>query len=263
MSNSQTNRSLERGIRLLKLIDHLGGCSLSALAREAELPKTTAKRLLDTLLEQKLVRKSLSDGLLRTNVILPLEHEFELPTYAWRLCDLAAPLMVNLVEQVRWPSDLFVRSGNAMQIVENSRANTPISIYHGKLSIQVDMLLSAAGRAYLAYCSDAERQRLIAENLPGNPCYSDPASVDRMLEATRRQGYAVRHPDYTGVSRPDDGLLAIAVPVKVEQQVLACINLVWVRDYMNEEAFAERYLTPLQNTAAAIAAAYSEVPTLE
>ncbi|MBU3069171.1 helix-turn-helix domain-containing protein [Aestuariicella sp. G3-2] len=258
MSESPTNRSLVRGIQLLKLIDRLNGATLSQLAREAALPKSTVRRLLLTLQEQRLIRKSLADGLFRTNIFLPLETDNELSPLSWRLCEAAMPVMVELVEKVRWPSDLFVREGCSMRIVESNRANTPISLYRGYINVNVKMLYSAAGRTYLAYCPEAERQQLIEETRHDRPRNMTDAGLERLLERIRQAGYSTRHPGYTGETRPDDGLNAIAVPVMHEQRVLGCINLMCVRDYMTEEQFAEKHLSSLQAAAKQIAQRYSQ-----
>jgi len=253
MPDAETNRSLERGIRLLKAIDQQGGATLSQLARAVDLPKTTVRRLLITLVEQRLVRKSLADGLYRATVLLPLETDYQLPPHTWRLCDVAVPVMRRLTEQVRWPSDLFVRVGAGMRIVESSRSCSPIALYPGKLSTQVAMLMSAAARAYLAYCPADERETLIAQALDQQPAVMDENGIRRMIDETRRRGYGVRHPGYYGESRADDGLRAIAVPVIYGGRIQACINLLWVRDYLTEEAFAKRYLDTLQQAAQEIA----------
>ncbi|WP_432695715.1 helix-turn-helix domain-containing protein [Marinobacterium sp. YM272] len=259
MPDSPTNRSLERGIQLLKLIDRLGGVTLSQLAREADLPKSTVRRLLMTLLDQRLIRKSLADGLFRSNIFLPVETEYELPPHAWRLCEVAGPVMLELVEKVRWPSDLFVREGSGMRYIESSRTSTPISLYRGRLNIRVRMLYSAAGRTYLAYCPEAERQQLIEETRGERPAELTDEGVERLGQRIRQQGYGTRQPGYTGTVLPDDGLSVIAVPVLNEQQLLGCITLLWVRDYMSEEQFAERHLAELQAAAREIAKRYVQL----
>lgn len=258
MPDVPSNRSLIRGIQLLKLLDRLGGASLSQLAREAELPKSSVRRLLLTLLDQRLIRKSLADGRFRNNILLPLESEYELPAHSWRLCEHAEPVMRRLVEQVRWPSDLFVRDGVGMRYIESSRSMTPISLYGGRLNIRVKLLYSAAGRTYLAYCPDAERRQLIDATRDDRPPGLSDEGIDRLLEQIRQQGYGTRQPGYTGESRPDDGLSAIAVPVLNEQQLLGCLSLIYVRDYLREEQFAERHLSALQAAAYEIARRYGQ-----
>lgn len=258
MSESPTNRSLVRGIQLLKLIDRLDGVTLSQLAREAELPKSTVRRLLLTLQEQRLIRKSLADGLFRSNVFLPLETEEELSPLSWRLCEAAMPVMVDLVEKVRWPSDLFVREGSCMRIIESNRTNTPISLYRGQINVKIKLLFSAAGRTYLAFCPEAERQQLIEETRQDRPQNMTDEGLERLLERIRQSGYSTRQQGYTGETRPDDGLNAIAVPVMLEQRVLGCINLMCVRDYMTEEQFAEKHLSCLQDAAKRIAQRYTQ-----
>jgi IclR family mhp operon transcriptional activator len=58
------------------------------------------------------------------------------------------------------------------------------------------MIVSAPGRAYLAFCSDRERaavlSRLRHSQRPGDAAAKDEAFVKRVLSATRRRGYGVR-----------------------------------------------------------------------
>ncbi|SEG18929.1 IclR family transcriptional regulator domain-containing protein [Marinobacterium lutimaris] len=258
MADSSTNRSLERGILLLKLINRLGGVTLSQLAREADLPKSTVRRLLLTLLDQRLIRKSLADGLYRCNIFLPLEKDYQLPPHVWRLCDVATPVMLRLVDEVRWPSDLFVREGIGMRYIESTRTSTPISLYPSRLNIKVKMLYSAGGRTYLAYCPEAERRELIETIRKEQPCDITDEGIDRMIEQIRQQGYGTRQPGYTGETKPDDGLSVIAVPVLNGSQLLGCISLICVRDYMTEARFAERHLAALQSAAQEIGERYGQ-----
>jgi hypothetical protein len=58
----------------------------------------------------------------------------------------------------------MVPAGDHMQIRESSRVRTPFSTFfmHDRIGTPVNWVLSTAGRAYLAYCPDKERERILA-----------------------------------------------------------------------------------------------------
>ena len=70
------------------------------------------------------------------------------------------------------------------------------------IGFRINLLRSATGRAYIAFCSESERQamlvRLVASKEPGNFMARKPAMVERLLDETRRLGYGHRTPDFGG-----------------------------------------------------------------
>ena len=54
------NRSLDRGIEILETLAREGAMSLADLHRATGLPKSTIRRLLQTLIARKIVRRSLT-----------------------------------------------------------------------------------------------------------------------------------------------------------------------------------------------------------
>ena len=81
----------------------------------------------------------------------------------------------------------------------------------------------------------------------------------RVLAETRQRGYATRDAGFFGgrIGEPqrDDGLSAIAVPVRHGPRVYGALNLLWLRAAFTVEDFAARHLADLQAAAADIAAA--------
>ena len=126
------------------------------------------------------------------------------------------------------------------------------------VNIHPHMLWSALGRAYLAFCPATEREEILARlRLRSNPrdrTARQTAWVEQLIEQTRRQGYGVREPGYW-IGNADLGgeLCAIAVPVIVDSDVIACINLLWVAGIMELDDFVATYLDRLRATAEALA----------
>ena len=84
----------------------------------------------------------------------------------------------------------------------NSRRASFDDIRARPVSFRVNLLRSASGRAYLAFCPDREREavlrRLRERDLPGHELAARPEALHRIVQATRRQGYAVRAADFGG-----------------------------------------------------------------
>lgn len=175
-------------------------------------------------------------------------------------------ILHTLQRRVLWPSDLLVYRDFAMVLAESSRRLSGLAMnprYH--VGYRVDLFLSAPGRAWLALCTEAEREAVMAHFRDHPPANPRSAAVFRhelgaILEHTRRQGYAVRDALFGGaeedVSMFDDGLDAIAVPVPTATGVHAAINLVWPRRYDLRAKVVEANLGELIAAAAAIGQAF-------
>lgn len=256
MTPVKTVRALERGLQVLEILKFSGGSTLQQLCRQTGMPKSTLRRLLATLEKTGAARRGLADGLYRANIDLrriPAHlHEFDY------LIDAALPVLKALGETTPWPSDLFVRSGNYMKIVETTRGFSALSLSLDLVGDQVFIPVTAVGRAYLAFCPDAERETIVnalraSENAHEAAWLND---LDTVIERTRKQGYGVRAEKFQGHTRgrPDyiDGLSAIAVPIRQGDRVHGCINQVWPRAAMSVQDFVARNLADLRQAADSI-----------
>jgi IclR family mhp operon transcriptional activator len=224
-------RVLARGVKVLETLCRLGACSLAELHRETALPKSTLRRILFTFERANFLRCSLGDGHYRANIQVPAFFSpADASPFIGRIAASAKPVLAELSAKASWPTDLMVRDGLQLRIVETNRALSPFPVNPLEIGDNVDMLSSAVGRAYLAFCSPAEYAKLISQmrRVYGAAAL---APLPRILNATRERGYAVRAPNCTGGTKRHpaliDNLHAIAVPVLLSGQVLCCINLLW------------------------------------
>ena len=151
---------------------------------------------------------------------------------------------------------------------ESSRPHSTFVLCRLHVGYPVNMLLSAPGRAYLAYCPadecEAVLERMRSQRGSGHHLARDRQFVDRVLSETRRLGYGPRDAAFGGhiskpISKIDDGLNAIAVPVMLNAAVLGCINIVWIRHLLTQAEMASRHLSDLKQAAGRIASAYSKM----
>jgi len=207
-----------------------GSSTLAELNRTTGLSKSTLRRILLTLENGNMVRRGLDDGRYRANVHLPSHTQSNPNPSVARVLQAANPVLEETSNQIIWPSDITVRDGLYMRIVESNRSKTPLHINRQEIGDRVEMVSTAAGRAYIAFCPDAEQTRLMGE--------IESAYSDRIVEAMQKElpkiktrGYAIRGAEHTGntVRNPRlvDKLSSISMPVMSDGTVACCVNLFW------------------------------------
>ena len=252
-------RALSRGVMVVETLCRRGACSLAELHHETGLPKSTLRRILTTFKHANFLRCSLADGLYRANIHVPSSIDTATNPSIGRIVAAATPVLEDLARRVPWPSDLMVRDGLQLHIIESNRALTPLQINSMEIGDHVDMLSSAVGRAYLAFCLPAERDEIL-DQFCGKRSAKEIARVARILSETRERGYGERDTKFTGSTDRHplltDRLNAVAVPVLLREHVLCCINLLWPRAALASIGSKEEIARMLQRCAAQIANNY-------
>ncbi len=265
----KTIDALARGLEVLRCLEERRGQSLAELHRATGIPKPSLLRILDTLEQGGFAWRAIGDGRYRRRVSLIFRPGID--DELLRIGEIAAPFLEALRRKVIWPSDVLVHRNFRMEIVETSRRQSHLNVAVYAIGFRVEMFLSAPGRAYLAFCSDAERAAVLTDAAANPPLLVRARQVlagelPAILDETRRLGYASRDPLFGGdgekeMNVSDDGIDAIAVPVMHDGKVLATMNLVWPRKYRLKAQIVRNHLADLQETAAAIAAAAAEAET--
>ncbi len=257
MQKGLQNRSLDRGISIMEALATHGSCSLADLHRHCGLPKSTIRRLLGTLMERRIVRRSVADQLYRINITLPSSTGKPVPPKLARLVDTAMPMVIELTEQVGWPSDLHVLDGERMIVADSTRPLSPFHLYRGKINSPINIFGSATGMACLMLWSDA-RIGALAKATHNDMTWGlarfkmDLEGYWYILGEARKRGYAARFTDYVGGTIFDDKLAAIAVAIVIDGKPEAALNLLWPREFQSHEKTARQHLAALQATATAI-----------
>lgn len=264
-SQVKTIRALARGLEVLQLLQRSGALRLQDLHRLTDLPKATLLRILKTLMEEGVVWQRMVDG-----AYMPSHSLAELAGRMDReqaLVETAAPVLLALTAEVEWPSVLAVPRLTYMEVLETNVARSYFDhIAVGPLGFQVNVLRSASGRAFLAFCEDPVREAMLdalkRSTRKGDRLAQSAEYVTRMLGDTRAAGYGLRDPDFggdydQGRDVTDDGRDSIAVPIRLGNHVPATINVTWSkRAYLRDEA-VPRLAGPAKEAAAEIAARFS------
>lgn len=236
--------SLDRGLKVLEYLNTVRASTAHEIATELKLPRPTVYRILETLEDRGLLYRSVSDSVFRlTNAVRHLSEGFI--DEEW-IRTLGAPLLHRLGEKVLWPTDLATFEDDAMVIRESTHSFSPFSVDVGMIGRKRHLLKSPLGRAYLAFCPDEERNHILdslrRSQDPDNALSRDAAFLEQMIGSSLANGYShCRELEHSKCA-------SIAVPVMYKQEVIACINIVWVAATVDYDEVVTRYLPDLMQT---------------
>ena len=150
-----------------------------------------------------------------------------------------------------------------MEVIETNRPRSHVPhLPLGPVGARVNMLLTSTGRAYIGFCSQEERDEIVAilkaGDRPEDVFARDPFWLARLVAQTQAQGYGLRDPLMTGevpgsLLMPDDGRNSISVPIIVAGQVIAAMNLTWTRRAAAGAQIVNVCLPDLRSAAAEVA----------
>ena len=255
--------ALSRGLKVLQVVQGRGALSLADLYRITGYPKSSLLRILKTMMEEGVIWQRIVDGAYLASY--SLHDRASLMNREQELIEVASPILQGLADKVRWPSVLAVPRLSHMEVVE---ANAPKSYFPniplGPIGFQINILRSASGRSYIAFC-DTDKRETILERLrlsdrQGDQIARNDDWVRKMIARTRDLGYSARDPDWGGhfdQSRQssDDGRDSIAMPIRLGPYVPGVVNLTWSVRSMRRDKAVELCLPALQKATDDIAVA--------
>lgn len=254
-------RGLTRGLDLLKALNSQEGgrSTLGQLAQVTGLHRTTVRRLLETLISEGYVRRSESDDrYCLTLHVRSLAEGFR--DEDW-ISSIAAPALSELLQTVVWPSDLTTPQGAGMMIRESTHRFSPLSFHRAMVGQTIPMLLTAAGRAYFAHCPETQREQLLHMIRAGDGVEArlaaDDRFVARLVSNTRVLGFGSNDGEWTSQRKVG----AIAVPIRLGEQAVAAVNIVYLNRLLTLKEAERRFLPALQRAAMRIETQLSDGPS--
>lgn len=219
--------ALTRGLDVLRAVNVFGDASTAELQRHTGLPRPTVVRMLETLEQEGYVVRDPGTGRFQPGGrALQLSNGYRAHE---RIARIAEPVLAALRARIGWPSDVAIPDGDAMLIASTTRAFDRM-LMNRRSGTRAPILGSALGRAYLAFCPDETRERIVAtlraSSAPFDAPARAPASLARMLGAVRRAGYATPDPAYTRTVY-NDATSGLGVPIATDGVVVAALNVVF------------------------------------
>jgi IclR family mhp operon transcriptional activator len=236
-------RALDRGLRVLQIINQHDGIKTQEIARLSGLARPTVFRLLETLEASGFVRQSES-----SSVWFPTLECHSLSSgfmdKSW-IGNIAMPEMIRLGEKVLWPLDLVTLEGDAMQIRESTHKLSPFSFDVGMVGRRVPLLHTAGGYAYLAFCPENEREVIIdmlrTSAHPDHALIHEGKAFEQILEDTRKAGYGYR---VQGGYRSHTQ--SVSAPIFSNGRVLACLTIICLKSALSFDTMVRDFVPLLQ-----------------
>jgi DNA-binding IclR family transcriptional regulator len=216
-SGSPSNRSLERGVEILRAFrpgsELLGN---GELAERTGLPRSTVSRLTRTLVATGMLQAEAARRAYRlAPAVLSLAHAMRSGS---RVLAVAAPLMRTLAERERLNVGLAAPDRGEMVYLESIRYSRRTAFRNVVSGQRVPIELTSLGRAYLAVAPEREREelmRLFRQRRKSQwPALED--EVGRAMDCVRSRGYCAAS------WQPE--VVAIATPVPTQDAIFV-LNL--------------------------------------
>lgn len=250
-------RGLARGLQVLQALNAMenGRATSQQLSEATGLHRTTVRRLLETLIEEKFVRRSASDDSFRLTMnVRGLSEGF---TDDELIATIAPPIMAQMLQRTVWPSDLTTPDGDSMVIRETTHRFSPLSFHRAMVGRRLPILLTAAGRVYFAMCPEAEREDILELLRAGaggeqqQKLAGDKAFIRNLVRQTRADGFGSNHGDWADQRK----IGALATAIEAHGRVLASLNVIYLEQAINPAEAVRRFVPELQRAAQEMVAA--------
>lgn len=217
---AESMKSLRSGLRVLLEFEHdQRDFGVTELAQRCGLSKSQVSKILSALVDSGLV---MQDPATRTYSVgkrcFVLGSRY---TNFDSLCQAATPVMRELLNRTGHSVRLSVPDGD--QTLYLIGLEGPHFMDTGwRSGGRVPFGVSSVGRVLMAYMDPAERERLLSLPIPPltSETVRDRATLERLVEAARRDGYSTQRNETTL------GLGVISVPLfKTGQQVVGALGL--------------------------------------
>ncbi|ACS85026.1 IclR family transcriptional regulator [Musicola paradisiaca] len=214
MQKSGGIQVISKAVKILRLLGSQG-MSLGDLARQADLPRSTVQRIIDTLAEENLVETGVCGVRL-----------------GWGISELAQNAYSNVAARLRHPLE---------KLFESTRETVDISTFHGREVLFLDRIICdqavrvvpvydrlkpmyamANGKAMLSLMTDEEIVRLVNNDLSALT-ENTITGIDPLLEEIhqiRATGVAIDRQEHA------EGVCAIGIPLVVPGKQTHAISVV-------------------------------------
>jgi IclR family mhp operon transcriptional activator len=255
MDSTRPIRALMRGLDALTVLNLRDGATVSEVAQEIRLPRTTVYRILETLCNSGFVYRDSTDERYRLTILVRgLSGGFD--DEAW-VGQIARPLIYSLCAEIIWPLSIATLSGTKMMLREATDHSTPLAIERYSAGFQLPVLSTATGRVYLANCPAAQRDTLIEILARSNKEEDRPArdrtELLRALAEIKTLGYATATRNRRLVDE-----FTISVPVPINDRTLAALTVRFIASALPLKTGLERFLPKMRQCAAKITTIFQE-----
>lgn len=254
MKADQELRSLKRGLTVLSLLNTTDTISITELARHLDLPRTTAERILLTLVAEGYVQRVPADKRYRLSAkVCSLADGFS--DDCW-IVETATPMLFRVTHRIGWPLAIATPADDHMVLRSTTDPATSLWLARRRIGAQIPMLNSSSGLVAHTFSDAAgaeERRRLLMRSTdPFNRTRaSDKAALDLLLQPVRDNGFAFQPPPN---NNPEQ---SIAFPIFIDGKYVASLLMIYMTRAMTSTTVVSDYAPQLANLAQQIGIAAS------
>ena len=244
-------------LRVLEVLDAVsrlqGNATVGKIYRETGIDKATIVRMLETLIHAHYVARDPDEENYQiTGKTLALSAGFDRGKSLGRV---VSPLLDNFCHENGWPSLFAIFDQDAMFVVEASLKTGPLSLNSSRGS-RVPVLGTSVGLAYIAHCSQAERDTFFKQVKndpePWSRIARDSSRLQGALTRIRKQGFAVMDATYS--SKEYENLVSsIGVPVMAGATLFGSVNILYLKTAFTPAVARKKLVRPLKVVAEEIA----------
>ena len=165
MGQQSSVRALERGLDIIQLLNRHNGLTVTQVGQLTDLPRPTAFRLLRTLESLGFLFRDKQDKKYRLTLqVRTLSHGYDQEEW---IPKVARPIMVDLCKKMLWPLALGTINGAHILVRDTTDEISPFAIRRHRGGLQIPLLSTASGSAYLAFSDTNKREELIEFAMAG------------------------------------------------------------------------------------------------
>lgn len=242
--------SVDRAIDILELISESdGGLGVTEISERLQLPKSTAFRLLSTLSYKGLVKKDESLKKYKLGIKL-----FQLGSEVFNeleLRDEVRPFLEELVKEINETGHFVVEEQGEVIYIDKVESTHAIRQY-SRIGRRVPLHCTGVGKAFLAFKSEEEIERLIEERglqrFTANTI-TDYEALEKELNKIRENGFAIDNEEI------QEHLMCVAAPIfNYLGEVVGAISIAGPKVRMGDEDNIKKIAARVKETAQMISA---------
>ena len=246
MDRDQELKSLKRGLRAMTLINSSGSIAISELSRALDLPRTTAERVIMTLLAEGFVdRDRDTKRFFLTARVRALSHGFG--DEGW-IAHVATPMLFETTQQIGWPLCIATPVGEYMSLRITTDPATSLRLHRRHIGSEIAMAPTSSGIVHLAFL-EPEQRRIMLDVLRAS---SDP--LQAIARDASRMDYAIGEAQTNGYSFGlDHGReRSVSVPIMAHGHITAVLLMIFMAAGLSNERVVAEFVPRLKNMAAEI-----------
>lgn len=255
---SQSIRSISRGLAVLRTINRCRPASLTDITKGVGIPYPSVCRIVQTLINEGVIERIPNTHYYRPTILVrALSAGYQTEE---ELVGVARPLIVELCKEIVWPVSIATRVGQWMMLLDSTHHLTSLTFSNYSPGYTLPLTECATGKAFLAFSEEEKRNSILASLHDSNPQQVSENRLKALNEdywaSIREEGFATQF--INSFSANPGKTSSIAVPIMVNDEVVASMAFIFFRSSMTVDSAKANYLEKVQACAMQISKSLSD-----